>query len=113
MPLRNSCVPKYLLIDSATLANIFSDKGSKGNLIQDLKNNRNIIWNSYFNMNKSIFKLKDYNFNYTLITDGIGCSLHFKHKNYKESKKKKMEYLMIYLKKVILRLDRFGHNQKT
>jgi len=87
MPLRNSCVPKYFLIDSATLANIFSNKGSKGNLIQDLKNNRNTIWNSYFNMNKSIFKLKDYNFNYTLITDGIGCSLHFKHKNYKENKK--------------------------
>jgi hypothetical protein len=87
MPLRNSCVPKYLLIDSATLANIFSDKGCKGNLIQDLKNNRDTIWNTYFNMNKSIFKLKDYNFNYTLITDGIGCSLHFKHKNYKESKK--------------------------
>jgi hypothetical protein len=38
-------------------------------------------------MNKSVFKVKDYNFNYTLTTDGIGCSLHFKHKNYKESKK--------------------------
>ena len=87
MPLRNSCVPKYLFIDSATLANLFSDKGFKGNLIQDLKNNRDTIWNTYFNMNKSIFKLNDYNFNYTLITDGIGCSLHFKHKNYKESKK--------------------------
>jgi hypothetical protein len=87
MPLRNSCVPKYLLIDSATLANIFSDKGCKGNLSQDLKNNRDTIWNTYFNMDKSVFKIKDYNFNYTLVTDGIGCSLHFKHKNYKESKK--------------------------
>ena len=87
MPQRNSCIPKYLLIDSATLANIFSDKGCKATLLEDLKNNRDAIWNTYFNMNKSIFKLKDYNFNYTLITDGIGCSLHFKHKNYKESKK--------------------------
>ena len=85
MPLRNSCIPKYLFIDSASLANIFSDKGSKGELLEDLKNNRNKIWNTYFNMNKSIFKLKDYNFNYTLVTDGIGCSLHFKHKNYKGS----------------------------
>ena len=86
MPLRNSCVPKYLFIDSASLANIFSDKGSKGELLEDLKNNRNKIWNTYFNMNKSIFKLKDYNFNYTLVTDGIGCSLHFKHKNSKADK---------------------------
>ena len=85
MPLRNSCVPKYLFIDSASLANIFGEKGYKAELLEDLKKNRNKIWNTYFNMNKSIFKLKDYNFNYTLVTDGIGCSLHFKHKNYKGS----------------------------
>ena len=87
MSLRNSCVPKYLFIDSATLVNVIGDTGNKGELLEELKTNRNKIWNTYFNMNKSVFKVKDYNFNYTLITDGIGCSLHFKHKNYKESKK--------------------------
>lgn len=87
IPLRNSCVPKYLFIDSATLVNAIGDTGNKGELLEELKTNRNKIWNTYFNMNKPIFKLKDYKFNYTLVTDGIGCSLHFKHKNYKENKK--------------------------
>ena len=87
MPLRNSCVPKYLFIDSATLVNVIGDKGCKGELLEDLKDNRTKIWNTYFNMNKLVFKVKDYNFNFTMVTDGIGCSLHFKHKNYKESKK--------------------------
>jgi hypothetical protein len=86
LPLRNSCVPKYIFIDSATLVNILCD-GNKALLLEKLKDNRNNIWNTYFNMDKSVFKIKDYNFNYTLVTDGIGCSLHFKHKNYKESKK--------------------------
>ena len=86
LPLRNSCVPKYIFIDSATLVNILGD-GNKALLLEKLKDNRNNIWNTYFNMDKSVFKIKDYNFNYTLVTDGIGCSLHFKHKNYKESKK--------------------------
>jgi len=86
LPLRNSCVPKYIFIDSATLVNILGD-GNKALLLEKLKDNRNDIWNTYFNMDKSVFKIKDYNFNYTLVTDGIGCSLHFKHKNYKESKK--------------------------
>jgi hypothetical protein len=87
MPLRNSCVPKYLFIDSATLVNVIGNTGCKGELLEDLKDNRTKIWNTYFNMNKSVFKVKDYNFNFTMVTDGIGCSLHFKHKNYKESKK--------------------------
>lgn len=87
LPLRNSCVPKYIFIDSATLVNVICDNGNKGELLEKLKVNRNEIWNTYFNIDKSVFKIKDYNFNYTLVTDGIGCSLHFKHKNYKESKK--------------------------
>jgi hypothetical protein len=80
-------VPKYIFIDSATLVNVIGDNGNKGELLEKLKVNRNEIWYTYFNMDKSVFKVKDYNFNYTLVTDGIGCSLHFKHKNYKESKK--------------------------
>ncbi len=80
-------MPKYIFIDSATLVNVIGDNGNKGELLEKLKVNRNEIWYTYFNMDKSVFKVKDYNFNYTLVTDGIGCSLHFKHKNYRESKK--------------------------
>ena len=43
-----------------------------------------LVWDTYFRFNKSIFKQKDYEFNYTLQTDGIGCSLLFKHNNFKD-----------------------------
>ena len=40
-----------------------------------------------FNYNKKIFKsTKDYIFNYTIQTDGIGCSLLFKHISIKDKK---------------------------
>ena len=84
LSLRNSCIPKYITIDTATLINIVSERGDKGYMLSKLTEFKNLIWDKYFRMNKSIFKQKDYEFNYTLQTDGIGCSLLFKHNKFKD-----------------------------
>ncbi len=77
LSLRNSCIPKYLTIDTASLMNLFSERGKKGKMLGSLKENQQLVWSMYFKTNKSIFKQKGYVFNHTIQTDGIGCSLLF------------------------------------
>ena len=84
LSLRNSCIPKYITIDTATLINIVSERGDKGSMLNKLTEYKHLIWDKCFRMNKSIFKQKDYEFNYTLQTDGIGCSLLFKYNKFKD-----------------------------
>jgi len=86
LSLRKSNIPKYITIDTATLINLFSEKGSKGKLLKSLKENQQEVWDKYFKMNKRIFKEGQYCFNYTIQTDGIGASLLFKHKSIKDKK---------------------------
>ena len=33
LSLRKSCIPKYITIDTATIINMFSEKGQKGKLL--------------------------------------------------------------------------------
>jgi hypothetical protein len=77
LSLRKNNVPHYIQIDTATLINVLSTKGSKGKLLTSIKDNQHKVWNKYFKLDKSIFKKNGYNFNYTIQTDGIGCSLSF------------------------------------
>jgi hypothetical protein len=87
LSLRKSCIPKYITIDTATIINLFSEKGQKGKLLQSLKENQELVWDKFFRMNKQIFRQsKDYLFNYTIQTDGIGTSLLFKHISIKDKK---------------------------
>ena len=87
LSLRNNCTPKYITIDTATLINLFSEKGKKGKLLQKLKENQELVWYDYFRMDKKIFRpSREYIFNYTIQTDGIGCSLLFKHISLKDKK---------------------------
>lgn len=98
LSLRKSCIPKYITLDTASLINLFlNDKGDK-TLLQKIKDNQIEVWERLFRMNKKIFhpiktknnkKTKeeyDYLFNYTLQTDGVGCSLLFHHKSIKDKK---------------------------
>jgi hypothetical protein len=87
LSLRKTNVPRYITIDTATLINIFSEKGKKGKLLQTLKENQELVWNDYFRMDKKVFReSKEYSFNYTLQTDGVGVSLLFKHNTLKDKK---------------------------
>lgn len=87
LSLRNSSIPKYITIDTASLINLFADKGTKGKLLQSLKENQEVVWDHHFRMKKRIFrKQTNYTFNYTMQTDGVGCSLLFVRNDYKEKK---------------------------
>lgn len=80
LSLRKTCIPKYVTLDTATLINLFSERGEKGVLLQALKKKQKLVWEKYIRINKRIFKqTKGYVFNYTIQTDGIGCSLLFCH----------------------------------
>jgi hypothetical protein len=87
LSLRNSNIPKYITIDTATLSNLFSKKGEKAKNNKNITENQMDIWETHFRLNKKIFgfstnkkKQPEYLFNFTLQTDGVGCSLLFKHR---------------------------------
>ena len=82
LSLRNNIVPHYITIDTASLINLFADKGEKGTQLKKVKEYQYEVWNKYFKMDTKIFKQKNYHFNFTLQTDGIGCSLLFEHNDY-------------------------------
>jgi hypothetical protein len=86
LSLRSSCIPKYITLDTATLINLFAEKGTKGNLLKKVSENQEQVWLTHFKMNKKVFTSKDYVFNYTLQTDGVGVSLLFKHKTIVDKK---------------------------
>lgn len=85
IPLRNNIIPKYILFDSASIVNLFCPEGKKkGELLKKLKDNNFDIWNSFLNLQHKIFRNKNYQFNYQIQTDGIGCSLSFIRKDLKD-----------------------------
>jgi hypothetical protein len=82
MSLRNNIVPHYITIDTACLINLFAEKGIKGALLKQVKENQSQVWNRIFNLDNRIFRQKNYHFNFTMQTDGVGVSLLFIHKSY-------------------------------
>jgi hypothetical protein len=82
LSLRNSCIPKYVTFDTAAIANMFSEKGEKGKLLQTISKNKETIWEKCLKINKKLFHPNsEYVFNFTIQTDGVGCSLLFCHKS--------------------------------
>lgn len=79
LSLRNSIVPHYITIDTASIINLLT-KGNKGELLKKVKENQERIWNQFFNLDLKVFKQNNYRFNYTLQTDGVAVSLLFVHK---------------------------------
>lgn len=82
MSLRSNIVPHYITLDTACLINLFAEKGSKGALLKQVKENQLQVWNRIFNLDNRIFRQRNYKFNFTMQTDGVGVSLLFIHKNY-------------------------------
>jgi len=78
LSLRKSLIPKYVTIDTSTLITLFAEYGKKRRQLgKGMKENRQEIWNRYFNLDQRIFRQKGFRFNYLIETDGIGCSLLF------------------------------------
>ena len=93
LPLRNNIIPKHIIIDTASLINLFSpekdkegNKTKKGELLSSVKENQNEVWGNFLDMKNIIFKNKHYQFHNQIQTDGISCCLLFIRKDLKDKK---------------------------
>ena len=93
LPLRNNIVPKHIIIDTASLINLFCpEKDKEGNkvkkceLLSNVKKNQNEVWSNFINLKDKIFKNKYYQFYNQIQTDGISCCLLFIRKDLKDKK---------------------------
>ena len=93
LPLRNNIIPKHIILDTATIINLFSPekdkegkKTKKGELLSNVKENQTEIWNNFIDTKNKIFKNKHYQFHNQIQTDGISCCLLFIRKDLKDKK---------------------------
>ena len=93
LPLRNNIIPKHIILDTATIINLFSPekdkegkKTKKGELLSYVKDNQTEIWNNFLDTKNKIFKNKHYQFHNQIQTDGISCCLLFIRKDLKDKK---------------------------
>ena len=93
LPLRNNIIPKHIIIDTASLINLFcpekdkeGNKIKKGELLNNVKVNQSEVWFNFLDMKNKIFKNKHYQFHHQIQTDGISCCLLFIRKDLKDKK---------------------------
>jgi hypothetical protein len=93
LPLRNNIIPKHIILDTASIINLFcpekdkdGNKTKKGELLSNVKENQNEIWCNFLDMKNKIFKNKHYQFHNQIQTDGISCCLLFIRKDLKDKK---------------------------
>jgi hypothetical protein len=93
LPLRNNIIPKHIIIDTASLINLFcpekdkdGNKVKKGELLSNVKENQNEVWRNFLDLKNKIFKNKYYQFHNQIQTDGISCCLLFIRKDLKDKK---------------------------
>ena len=93
LPLRNNIIPKHIIFDTACLVSLFSpekdkdgNKTKKGELLKNIKDNQDDIWNGFLNLNHKTFNNKHYQFHHQIQTDGISCCLLFIRKDLKDKK---------------------------
>jgi len=93
LPLRNNIIPKHIILDTASLINLFcpekdkdGNKVKKGELLSHVKENQCEVWSNFLNMKHRIFKNKHYQFHNQIQTDGISCCLLFIRKVLKDKK---------------------------
>jgi hypothetical protein len=93
LPLRNNIIPKHIIIDTASLINLFcpekdkdGNKVKKGELLSNVKDNQNEVWCNFLNLKHRIFKTKYYQFHNQIQTDGVSCCLLFIRKDLKDKK---------------------------
>jgi len=93
LPLRINIIPKHIIIDTASLINLFcpekdkdGNKVKKGELLSNVKENQNEVWSNFLDLKNKIFKNKHYQFHNQIQTDGISCCLLFIRKDLKDKK---------------------------
>jgi len=93
LPLRSNIIPKHIIIDTASLIDLFSpekdkegNKTKKGELLSSVKENQIEVWGNFLDIKNKIFKNKHYQFHNQIQTDGISCCLLFIRKDLKDKK---------------------------
>jgi hypothetical protein len=93
LPLRNNIIPKHIILDTASLINLFcpekdkeGKKVKKGELLSNVKDNQNEVWTNFLDLKNKIFKNKHYQFHNQIQTDGVSCCLLFIRKDLKDKK---------------------------
>jgi hypothetical protein len=104
-PLRSDVIPKFTTIDTTAIIKVLVDSsmkmGCKENLTKSIspknnkathKENKDKIWNKFFNIDSKYFKRKGYEFRNIIQTDGVTCNIYFtKIENNVEKIKKKVK----------------------
>ena len=110
-PLRTSAISKYCVLDTKALVELFESSG-KDKLLKNIDENKPLIWGKYFNMTNKIFKNNNYNFDYTILTNGETVSIRFisfeaeRKNNIKKSNMAKQCAIKNNLKKIIDKSER-------
>jgi len=89
-PLQSSIIPNHIQIDTKAVIELLVDKDKK-KYIDNVLLYKEILWDRYFAINP---KIKNYQFDNTIITDGYSVALRFIHNHYIEGellKKEKMK----------------------
>ena len=89
-PLRTNIIPKYIPIDTKSIIEILVDE-KKGDYLSHVSANQKELWTKYFKLDNSIFKMKNYKFNYYITTDCFSVSIHFIHRNFLQQDQQKKE----------------------
>ena len=82
-PLRTDIIVKHCPIDTKSIIEIFVEK-DKNKYLKNIEKYKDELWNKYFNIN---IKVKNYSFDYTVITDCCSLSLRYIHNNFIEEEK--------------------------
>jgi hypothetical protein len=115
-PIQTNSIPRHIQVDTKALVELFietkkhqklldiwiketteiqsgKNKGklknkTKADLYNCLEQNKEFIWNTFFNITQ---KIKNYVFDYTIITDGYSTSLRFLHKDFVQEEQEKKD----------------------
>jgi hypothetical protein len=88
LPLRTDIIPKFIPIDTKSIIELLI-KTNKNEYLLELEEYKESIWDIYFNMNNKIFKQKNYEFDYRIMTDGLSVSIQMINKKYVEQNNQK------------------------
>jgi len=91
-PLRVSCIPKYIPIDTKTVIELLVDDitllelnvNDKNVLLNDILTYKHQIWSQFFKLNNPIFQQNHYSFDYRISTDCFGVSVQLIHNDHIE-----------------------------
>jgi hypothetical protein len=74
IPQRTCIKPNYICIDTASLINLTITENFK-KYLDNIQECQKKLWDKNFKLNQKEFKRKNYQFNYMIKTDGVGCSV--------------------------------------